>query len=473
MNNLPNNLPNNFYNDFYNDFDINDFKYIDMSLENKFKKIQYDNNKKINKFKKSNKNNIYFVFQCAEGFIETLKCYYHFLFSCFFPLFEFILDYKYNKKLNIFIYNVIGNNRRIIDEVLSLYNNNNINIFYCEKKITRNIYLTFNENLYLQYKNKNNNNPHYLLKIINKKNFLFLPSYDTFIGDLYYDSHNLTIPIKTKNKIINFMDKICNKCVIKKYKIVIIKRGLVDTLPRYISNLELLQQKIINYTNEPVFCDLFDNLTFCEQYKLINNTELVIAQHGSGLSNIIFMKPGKIVLELSINQKCIYNLPFGSYRPYKILDSKKVPKIKDRFDRFPRTHFINIANYNNLTYYFLPILKEDITTLNNKQINKIFLFVKNILLDKPIEEKYHYINNKYYHINNYNSIYWIISMTYDYCGKYINIINNKTLKYKLDKYFFSFYYNNENLYKLLHFLESISPFHSYLNNNKIIFKNTK
>jgi len=52
MNNLPNNLPNNFYNDFYNDFDINDFKYIDMSLENKFKKIQYDNNKKINKFKK-------------------------------------------------------------------------------------------------------------------------------------------------------------------------------------------------------------------------------------------------------------------------------------------------------------------------------------------------------------------------------------------------------------------------------------
>ena len=169
------------------------------------------------------------------------------------------------------------------------------------------------------------------------------------------------------------------------------------------------------------------------------------------------MKPKTKVVELSIKPKCDYNLNFGSYRPYFKINNNIKLSLYLRFDRYPRTHFINLANYNNLDYFFLPILLNDISTLDKKQINDILLFIHKILNNKNIEEKYKYIDNILINNNfkNYNSIFWIYVVLNDYNSYIINFIVDKNEKNKFKKYFLI--QDNIQYLEIKKYFESINP----------------
>ena len=401
-------------NNFYDNFDINDFINNNKNLDNKFIKIQNHNYNELYKFLKSNKKDLYIMCGNAEGNPISMQNYSHFLFSCFFPLIEFILLHAIDRHFNFYIINFIGKRKEILNEVI-FFSKMNINLYFLDKVVSRTTYITFNENLYLQYKifSKKKDKIHYIFKIINNYDYLFLPSYDTFLGDLYYDKHNLTISLKSLNMIINFLDKISISDKIDKiYNIVIIKRGESIVNLRRIYNLENLKEKLENLIKEPVFCDIIDNLTFCEQYKLFRNSKLLIAQHGAALSNIIFMKYKNKIIEISTKSSCEYNLKFGSYKPYIKFSNSDEIRLSNytNFFRFPRTYFMNLANYKNLEYYFLPIIRHDVAILDDKQINFCYTFIKKILSNNPkIPNIYKYVD-KFLIKNdfkNYTSIYWI------------------------------------------------------------------
>jgi hypothetical protein len=188
---------------FYDNFDINDFINDNKNLDNKFIKIQNHNYNELYKFLKSNKKDLYIMCGNAEGNPISMQNYSHFLFSCFFPLIEFILLHAIDRHFNFYIINFIGKRKEILNEVI-FFSKMNINLYFLDKVVSRTTYITFNENLYLQYKifSKKKDKIHYIFKIINNYDYLFLPSYDTFLGDLYYDKYNLTISLKSLKKTL-------------------------------------------------------------------------------------------------------------------------------------------------------------------------------------------------------------------------------------------------------------------------------
>lgn len=460
-------MMNRLATNYYDDIDINDYKFNDNSLDNKFIAIYNLNKKKLLDFLKTGSNDLYIICQDAEGMQPIgITNFYHFFYSCYIPLFEFILLHNTIENLNLYLINRIGNMHKILDEVI-LLSKIKIKIFYYEKIMTRNKYLTFNESLFLQYKmsiennlDQNNSNKitHYIVKIIDDQIHLFLPSYDLFLGDYYYDKRNLTISSYTKKIIIRFMKKITKKEKIKKYNIVIIKRQIRDSNPRYITNLDIVGSMISNYIEEPIFCDYLDNLTFGQQFKLIRRAKLVIAQHGAGLSNIFFMKPSSAIIELHLPPINKFKVPFGSHMPYLFIAKQNKTKLPlyDKYERYPQSHFINLADYCNLKYYCLTILKTEQSTLGEDQIKIIFKMFKNIINKKIINKKYNYIDKvqQYIDFKNFNSIIWrylkiILNNNY--------IIKNTTDKKELDKLIKYFWITDNKYIELSTFFKSINP----------------
>jgi len=74
------------------------------------------------------------------------------------------------------------------------------------------------------------------------------------------------------------------------------KRGV-----RYVENEEDVIELVKKYDFVPI---IFEDLTIWEQISLMNQSTHFISIHGAGFSNIMFMKPGSVVLEL-------INLPYA------------------------------------------------------------------------------------------------------------------------------------------------------------------
>jgi len=89
----------------------------------------------------------------------------------------------------------------------------------------------------------------------------------------------------------------------------------------YISRGHDIRRKIINenelqtFLKEKGFCIIyFENLNFWEQIIYMNNAEIIIANHGAGLANILFMNSHKIVLEFLEKDFAHYANPFPHWK---------------------------------------------------------------------------------------------------------------------------------------------------------------
>ena len=97
----------------------------------------------------------------------------------------------------------------------------------------------------------------------------------------------------------------------KQSYVTIIKRG-VDARPR--SNKEMLvnSPKLIQdryETNLPVRIIDFSKLSFEETIRICAETKILIGQHGAGISNCVFMRPGSKIIEYEpITLPCYYIL---------------------------------------------------------------------------------------------------------------------------------------------------------------------
>jgi hypothetical protein len=367
------------------------------------KKI-YNYEKVLQNIKDDSRLPIYLEFQSNENIHNVANNYYHFLYACLFPLLEFIIfNYKfinYNKCI-LYIITDITNFEKIINSLavhIKNFYDVNLEIKKIENLFSRR-YLNYSEILQLQY----NNNIKYISKQKEGIIHIYLPSYDNFIGDLYYDKNYRQLQKNSLTKIKLFLNDCLkyisvNPTFINK-KIIIIYRNPEKVNTRWIQNMDILKQHL-DEIDEDIFI-LKDMPSFLEQYYLFKNADIVIAQHGAGLANIIFMNELKRVYELSTpisNICCPSNVEINNDKIINV-------KTGNRSDLFPKSHYINLSLFNNLKYSFLGILLHDeIETLRSQDMD----FIKETIQSEKTTleglDKYilNYINNEII----YNSFIW-------------------------------------------------------------------
>lgn len=120
---------------------------------------------------------------------------------------------------------------------------------------------------------------------------------------------SMGIPVKQKNNKVILIER-ASFMTGEKYKI---ERG---SLRRSIINHEDLKQLLESILDEAylLLSLKLEELSFQQQLEYFNSAALVIAQHGAGLANCVWMKPGSAVVELSC---------YDSRYHYKILSRLK------------------------------------------------------------------------------------------------------------------------------------------------------
>jgi len=105
-------------------------------------------------------------------------------------------------------------------------------------------------------------------------------------------------------------------------QITIIKRDPnSSSTSRDRGNLERVEEIYNSYADENVKLVDFADLSFVEQIKTCQNTKLLIGEHGAGLSNAVFMKPGSEVHEFgNVRLPCFRILAKQCQLKYKIID---------------------------------------------------------------------------------------------------------------------------------------------------------
>lgn len=160
-----------------------------------------------------------------------------------------------------------------------------------------------------------------LVKKAEHLDFKYKPN-DQINNNIEYNLKNIRAKIFTYNKylIINKYMKENIKNVYNKYDIIIIDRktnnkykNIKYNNPKYekvmktsgserrtITNIIELYN-LIKYYFPKYSCKIIslENKNIFEQYYLFNNAQIVIAQHGAALANVIFMKTGKTVIEIT------------------------------------------------------------------------------------------------------------------------------------------------------------------------------
>jgi hypothetical protein len=145
----------------------------------------------------------------------------------------------------------------------------------------------------------------------------------------------------------------------------------------YISRGYDIRRKIINENELQTFLKekgfyiiYFENLSFWEQIVYMNNAEIVIANHGAGLANILFMNSNKIVLEFLEKDFAHYANPL----PHWKLAAAVNVKYAYQFCRSNDTKDIKLVKLNKATK------KDRMNLVNRDIIVDIFTLNENINL---------------------------------------------------------------------------------------------
>ncbi|ADM89654.1 putative phenylalanyl-tRNA synthetase, beta subunit [Candidatus Zinderia insecticola CARI] len=364
--------------------------------------INFGIENKINKIKKKNKKNIFFLGKIIKKikFNINLKLY--------------IYELKIKKKKYFFI-----SKKKIKNNNFNIFYINKINLLYKNKKIKIKGILYLNKNILLKYKNYNIINNKYnfknknKIKIINIGNKIYLNNILGLINEI-----SLIFKIKYNYKIKNINKikfKIKNNILFKRYTYVIIKNiNIFSKIPNKIKKILKLNniyskntiKNIINYIK--IKYGIYFNIIDYDKFKIFNNFFL------------IFKK--KKFLKISKKTKNLY---------LKIFCIKKKYKKKINFKNN------NLINYN----IFIDSIKEIIYLIKNicGKINTNISNIKdiiNIKKKKRIKIKIKMVNKILgIKINNKKLIKILIILNFEFWyikKKYFKIIPNK-YKYKIKK----------------------------------------
>lgn len=244
-------------------------------------------------------NHIYIEFIQIKSLHGKITHYFHFVYAVLLPI---ILRYielsKTNKKITFIIDDNMGPLFRIllqlpIDIKLKPFFNLNNDI-----KINKEYLLPLD--IHPTRRNKN-------LLLIKEKLADFL-TYDKFtsinkwikreitLNNLTICSIKYDIVIIERKIDISYQSDLIviknNKNTIKRSKIVGLERRSIINHQEFVESIKKYfpKKNILNISLE--YLPLF------EQYKLFNNTKIIIAQHGAALANIVFMKSNSLIIEI-------------------------------------------------------------------------------------------------------------------------------------------------------------------------------
>lgn len=404
----------------------------------------------------NNQTTIFLVFKPYEAYLAALKDYYHFFFAVLIP----ILEYHFNNPNKTI--NIISNIGNLSYKLIDLCKIINININYCPHILDS---LSEDKYIYLypdfldfdvQKYNLSHNEP-YIISLFNpnpNKQFLLLHAYDIFLGDLYYDNNICKISKSLKDNIINLFSNYFNKYSIKSYYDVIYIRRHILTNDELLNEHDRLRyrrsilntikfekklQKLCIKNNLKYATIISENVPLLDQFFLFHNAKIVIGQHGAGLSNIFFMKPNSYVVEISkkYDKYCNKDIKIRKYM---------------RNDKFPESHFMNLANYCNINYRFIGYMDDFIGNINIKStikfLSKIIKTFSNPI--KTIDKQYiHNCVISYLHFKQptYSSLYWQ-KIVY-------NSLNNDYILIKENSYKYNKLYNQyiKRFSNILHYIK--------------------
>jgi hypothetical protein len=238
-------------------------------------------------------------FRNNDGYPNSITHYYHFLFSALFPL----VEHHLNNPKSLY---------RIKTDIVRVYMKNIfvVNIYFVMKGPLKGLLLELPLNI-IELRAEKTTSTRNVGEIT-------LPGYDNFNRDLF------------EEPCVQHFKKIVVHPVLQFFR---------ETIPRYIEALPTYQVLLIERATESYFKDVnnaadpalwtsgkqrrsisnhsdlaaaltatfgerfknisLERMSIYYQYVLFNTADIVIAQHGGGLSNIVFMRPEAAVIEFS------------------------------------------------------------------------------------------------------------------------------------------------------------------------------
>lgn len=303
-----------------------------------------------------NKNDIIYIEYIKIGSMHgTIQAYYHFLYSVLFPIILDAINYseKY-EKVTFIIDTNFGPMLRILlqlplDIKLKKYmlNYNDIP----EKNIIKKYSVAMDIHPNPTKKKKNWIEKGWAIPFTNKMSILInkwinnqINNYDIIVNPITkYD-----VIIIERKKDISYQSTVYPIRDNKKRNLNIVDSAIKihGRDRRDIVNFKEFSSFVVKYfKNYSCLVISFEYIQFFMQYQLLNNTKILIAQHGAVLGNIPFMKPGSLVIE--------------------IMPQEKIDEKEDWFKPLANTCNVDLVKY---------IVPDNFATINLKQFK--------VLLDK-------------------------------------------------------------------------------------------
>lgn len=187
------------------------------------------------------------------------------------------------------------------------------------------------------------NESNYIIESLDflKIKYQFITKKKTFIHNLILPSHTANTGNYNVEAINKLNDKFVNKST-KPVKKVYVSRQ--QATRRKITNESELVQLLMNYNFEIHY---FENYSFHKQLKLLNESKILVGLHGAGLTNMLFMPKGGIIVELrnqnDTTNNCYFSLASDLKHDYYYLKCQG-----DNNDTYSVNVTIDLNNFENI-----------------------------------------------------------------------------------------------------------------------------
>jgi capsular polysaccharide biosynthesis protein len=95
-----------------------------------------------------------------------------------------------------------------------------------------------------------------------------------------------------------------------------------------------------------------EDLSFIRQIKLMQGTKVLLGAHGAGLTNMLFMPAGSVVVEIrkegDCHNNCFYSLASALGHRYYYAIAKSSSSKVDRYEYFAEDFFVDVAHLSTV-----------------------------------------------------------------------------------------------------------------------------
>lgn len=127
----------------------------------------------------------------------------------------------------------------------------------------------------------------------------------------------------------------------------------------YVSRAKANKRQIINETGLVNTIEklgyqvaFMEDLSFIRQIKLMQGTKVLMGAHGAGLTNMLFMPAGSVVVEIrkegDSHNNCFYSLAAALGHRYYYAIAKASPSKVDRYEYFAEDFFVDVAHLSTV-----------------------------------------------------------------------------------------------------------------------------